>query len=194
MSSPVSPDQPTHPSPAKSPQDLLPKVYDELRRLANARLARLPPGQTLEPTALVHEAYLRLSGAGGKNWDGRTAFFAAAARAMRDIVVERVRQRRRARHGGGMKRNDVYELALPEDDAGVDVLALHELLVRLESQDRRLGELVTMRYFAGATLEQAAESLGISLATANRDWRFAKAWLLAELQKGERRDESRHRS
>lgn len=166
-----------------SPEHMLPLVYDELRRLAAHHLRKLPPGQTLQPTAVVHEAYVKLAGQERDHWTGRTLFFAAAARAMRDIIVDHVRARRAAKRGGDQQRMDIDDIAVADEQDGVDVLALDEALKKLAQHDQRLSDLVTLRYFAGASIEDAAETLGISVPTANRDWRYAKAWLLSELDR-----------
>ena len=161
---------------------LLVAVYDELRRLARAKLAHEPPGQTLQATALVHEAYLRLLG-GDADWESRAHFFAAAAEAMRRILVERARRKSRLKHGGGRKRLEFDEADLVVLPVDVDLLALDEALDSLTAEDARKAELVKLRYFAGLTLEQAARVLGISRATADRHWAFARAWLYHELHK-----------
>jgi RNA polymerase sigma factor (TIGR02999 family) len=162
--------------------DLLPLVYDELRRLAAARMAEERPGQTLQATALVHEAYLRLvSGGRPDGWDGRGHFFAAAAEAMRRILVEAARRKGRARHGGGQRRIDLGESALVTESPGDDLLAIDEALTRLAEFDPMRADLVKLRFFAGLTMPEAAAALGISLATAERHWAFARTWLYAEL-------------
>jgi RNA polymerase sigma factor (TIGR02999 family) len=161
---------------------LLPLVYDELRRLAGQWLAREAPGQTLQATALVHEAYLRLVGGDpGRCWDGRGHFFAAAAEAMRRILVEAARRRRSQKRGGGRDRLgiDPADLAAPEPDAAL--LALDEALDRLAARDPQKAELVKLRYFAGLTIPQAAEVLGTSTASLSRQWTFARAWLRREV-------------
>jgi RNA polymerase sigma factor (TIGR02999 family) len=168
---------------------LLPLVYDELRRLAARRLAAEGPGHTLQPTALVHEAYLKLVGADPRQpYHGRVHFFAAAAQAMRRILIDHARRKHRTRRGGGMKRvelDDLDDLALLSESAGADDLgALDAALTRLAAADPRKAELVRLRYFAGLTLEQAAELLGISRATADRHWAFARAWLYDALSGG----------
>jgi RNA polymerase sigma factor (TIGR02999 family) len=166
----------------KAAADLLPFVYDELRRLAAARMAEERPGQTLQATALVHEAYLRLVGGGQPNgWDGRGHFFAAAAEAMRRILVEAARRKGRARHGGGQRRIDLDQSGLVAASPGDDLLAIDEALTRLAKLDPKRAELVKLRFFAGLTMPEAAASLGISLATAERHWAFARTWLYAEL-------------
>ena len=159
-------------------EKLLPLVYDELRKLAAQKLAREKPGQTLQATALVHEAYLRLVDVEkAQHWSSRGHFFAAAAEAMRRILVENARRKKRARHGGGLQRVEV-ELAnlrtrMPPDD----LLALDEALEQLGQEDPKKAQLVTLRYFAGMTIEEAAEALGISRVTAHRYWTYARAWL-----------------
>lgn len=163
-------------------RELLPIVYEELRRLADARLVREPAGQTLQATALVHEAYLRLVGDGcGPAWENRGHFFAAAAEAMRRILVDRARRKRRIRHGGGLGRVDLERVAHFGDGASDDLLALHQALDQLAALEPVVAEVVKLRYFAGLTAEQAASMLGISLRTANRHWAFARAWLYRRL-------------
>src|SRR6478736_4111204 len=165
--------------------DLLPAVYAELRHLAAARLAHEKAGQTLQPTALVHEAYLRLIGNGDAGWDTRGHFFAAAAEAMRRIVVEAARRKTRVKHGGGRERVEVELADLPTRLPPDDILALDEALGRLERLDPVKARLVTLRYFAGMTIEQAAEALHISRVTAHRYWTFARAWLHQQMTAGE---------
>jgi RNA polymerase sigma factor (TIGR02999 family) len=161
---------------------LLPLVYDELRRLAAQRMAQEKPGQTLQPTALVHEAYLRLVGPGEeRHWDSRGHFFAAAAEAMRRILVEQARRKQRVRHGGGRKRIDLDEACSVVQPPADDLLALDEALTRLAARDPVRAKVVTLHFFAGLTMPEAAHILGISLTTAERNWRFARAWLYAEL-------------
>jgi RNA polymerase sigma factor (TIGR02999 family) len=168
---------------------LLPLVYDELRRLAAKRLASEGPGHTLEPTALVHEAYLKLVGPDPRQpWNGSTHFFAAAAEAMRRILIDHARRKHRARRGGGMRRVELDDLDGIQLVAGGgdadELLALDEALAQLAAADPRRAELVRLRYFAGLTLEQAAELLGISRATADRHWAFARAWLYDAMTRG----------
>jgi RNA polymerase sigma factor (TIGR02999 family) len=165
--------------------ELLPLVYDELRKLAAARMAAEPAGQTLQPTALVHEAYLRLVGGGERAWDSRGHFFAAAAEAMRRIVVETARRKKRAKHGGGRERIEVELADLPTRLPPDDLLALDEALGRLEQLDPVKARLVTLRYFAGMTIEQAAAALDISRVTAHRYWTFARAWLHQQMTGGQ---------
>jgi RNA polymerase sigma factor (TIGR02999 family) len=167
----------------KAAADLLPLVYDELRKLAAAKMAQERPGQTLNPTALVHEAYLRLVGpADGHRWENCGHFFAAAAEAMRRILVEAARRKGRARHGGGRRRVDLDESGIVAESPGDDLLALDEALTRLAELDPMRAELVKLRFFAGLTMPEAATALGISLATAERHWAFARTWLYAELR------------
>src|SRR5207248_1169779 len=157
-------------------------VYKELRRLARQKMAREAPGLTLQPTALVHEAYLRLVGQENEqHWDGLGHFFAAAAEAMRRVLVENARRHRRYKHGGDLSRVDLDEDQLPFPEPREDLLALDEALKRLAEMDPRKAELVKLRYFAGCTREQAAQFLGISCTTADRDWVFARTWLLKEI-------------
>src|SRR5262245_19767000 len=163
-------------------EQLLPLVYDELRRLAAQKMAREKSGQTLQPTALVHEAYLRLVGKGREHhWDSRGHFFAAAAEAMRRIVVENARRKRSRKHGGGLRRQDPEEVQLAAPEPVEDLLALDEALNKLAEKDRLKAELVKLRYFAGMTIEEAADALGISTATAKRYWTYARAWLYQEI-------------
>jgi RNA polymerase sigma factor (TIGR02999 family) len=165
--------------------DLLPLVYDELRKLATQKLAREPAGQTLQATALVHEAYLRLVGTGAaRGWSGRGHFFAAAATAMRRILIERARQKRRQIHGGARQRRELHPdiAAAPEPDE--DLLALDAALAKLGERDPVKARLVELRYFAGLTGEEAAEILGISARTADRYWVYARAWLRREMEGG----------
>jgi RNA polymerase sigma factor (TIGR02999 family) len=165
---------------------LLPLVYDELRRLAAQQLASEKPGQTLQATALVHEAYLRLVGNGEEpHWNSRGHFFAAAAQAMRNILVDNARRKRRTKHGGGQHRVELDEaLPAPPDDAE-GLLALDEALSRLAAEDPEAARIVHLRYFAGLSVEEAAQALGISRASAYRQWTFARAWLLQALSDSE---------
>jgi RNA polymerase sigma factor (TIGR02999 family) len=170
-------------------EQLLPLVYDELRRLAARRLADEGPGHTLQPTALVHEAYLKLVGADPQQpWNGRVHFFAAAAEVMRRILIDHARRKHRARRGGGKKRVELGVLEdiemVAENGRADEILALDEALTQLAVADPRRAELVRLRYFAGLTLEQAAELLGISRATADRHWAFARAWLFDAMTRG----------
>ena len=160
-------------------EQLLPLVYDELRKLAAQRLAQEKPGQTLQATALVHEAYLRLVDSSGEQlWDGRGHFFAAAAEAMRRILVESARHKHTLKRGGGLQRHDAAQAQLEAPETGEDLLALDEALTAFAQRDALKAELVKLRYFAGLTIEEAAEALDISPATAKRHWAYSKAWLL----------------
>jgi RNA polymerase sigma factor (TIGR02999 family) len=160
---------------------LLPLVYDELRKLAAQRLAREKPGQTLQPTALVHEAYLRLVGKGdAPHWEGRSHFFAAAAaEAMRRILIDQARRKLSGKHGGGLVRRqpdpDDFPVANPRNP--LEIMAVHEALDRLAQKSPRKAELVKLRYFLGCTMAEAAQILGVAPATAEEDWTYAKAWL-----------------
>jgi RNA polymerase sigma factor (TIGR02999 family) len=169
--------------------DLLPVVYEELRKLAAARMAAESPDQTLQPTALVHEAYLRLVGpADNARWDNRGHFFAAAAEAMRRMLVERARRKKSAKHGGGHRRIDADTVAIAAPGINDDVVAIDEALDRLAAVDRVKADLVKLRFFAGLTIEEAAEALGISSATAKRYWAYSRAWLYQQVA-GEGRSE-----
>jgi RNA polymerase sigma factor (TIGR02999 family) len=162
----------------KAAEQLLPLVYDELRMLAARRLARDAPGQTLQATALVHEAYLRLvDGDQARRWDTQDHFFAAAAEAMRRILVERARRKRSLKRGGGLVRHDLGDVQLAVPGLGDDLLALDEALVQLALKDPVKAKLVELRHFAGLTIEEAAHALGLSTTTAHRYWTYARAWL-----------------
>jgi RNA polymerase sigma factor (TIGR02999 family) len=159
-------------------EQLLPLVYDELRRLAAHKLAREDPGQTLEATALVHEAYLRLVDVDrAQQWNSRGHFFAAAAEAMRRILVEQARRKRRDKHGGGRGREELHEALLIRHTSDEQLLAIHDALDQLAREDPRAAELVKLRYFAGLSVEQAAEALGLPRSTAYVHWAYAKASL-----------------
>jgi len=161
--------------------ELLPLVYEELRRLARARLAREKPGLTLQATSLVHEAYLRLV-QGEVGWEGRRHFFAAAAEAMRRILIERARKYATERHAGGLERVSLSEVPAPGQEVAPEVLlALNEALSKLEQRDEEMAQVVKLRYFAGLSVEETAQSLGVSARTVNRHWTGARAWLLREL-------------
>ena len=175
---------------AQAARRLLPLVYDELRKLAARRIADEPAGRTLQATALVHDAYLRLVDVDDpQHWSGRGHFFAAAAEAMRRILIERARRTRRVRHGGGRARLDLdrvdsLQLQLdpaPGEERAEQLLALDEALTRLEAEDPAAAAVVKLRYFAGMTTHQAATALGVSLRTANRHWAYAKAWLYQQM-------------
>jgi RNA polymerase sigma factor (TIGR02999 family) len=165
-------------------EQLLPLVYDELRRLAEHRLAHEAPGQTIEPTALVHEAYLRVvNDDAGAHWGGRDHFFAAAARSMRRILVENARRKQSLKRGGGMTRRALEEVELRAPELHEDVLALDEALTDLALVDRAAAELVQLRYFGDQSMSEAAQILGISQRTAERLWTYARAWLRQRIDK-----------
>jgi RNA polymerase sigma factor (TIGR02999 family) len=172
----------------RASDQLLPLVYGELRKLARSLMAKTPPGNTLQPTALVHEAYLRLVRPAQAEWDGRGHFFSAAAQAMRQILVDQARRKAARKHGGGQRRVDVDavdEVDLAIQPPGEDILALDDALTRLEREAPRKAEVVKLRYFAGLSAAETASVLGVSLATVERDWTFARALLLAELRDGD---------
>jgi RNA polymerase sigma factor (TIGR02999 family) len=167
-----------------SAKDLLPLVYDELRKMAAHKMAGQAPGHTLQPTALVHEAWLRLSGGEPGRFAGRAHFFAAAAEAMRHILIDSARRKRAARHGGGQVRVDLQDVqiaCMADDD---ELLAVHDALDKLAAEDSKKAELAKLRYFVGMTFEEAAEVLGISVATAKRYWAYARAFLFEEIKAG----------
>jgi RNA polymerase sigma factor (TIGR02999 family) len=164
-----------------SAAELLPLVYEQLKELARARMARQPAGQTLQPTALVHEAYLRLAEKSDVSWEGRRHFFFAAARAMRDILVEQARRRSRQKRGGGMQREELAEDALVFAEPQEDVLGLHQALEELEQQDPEKAKIVLLHCFTGLSLEETAEVMGQSERTLYRQWRFIKVWLKKRL-------------
>ena len=161
--------------------ELLPLVYEELRKLAAQKMAHESPGQTLEATALVHEAWLRLGGDDQVAWDNRGHFFAAAAEAMRRILIDNARRKQSLRHGGGAQRVNLDALQLAANMPDEQLLALDEALEQLAAHDQRKAELVKLRFFAGLTNEQAARALGVSEPTAKRDWAYARAWLFRQL-------------
>ena len=162
-------------------EQLLPLVYDELRKLAAQRLAREAPGQALQATAVVHEAYLRLIGAETPSWNGRGHFFSAAAEAMRRILIENARRKKAAKSGGDLRRVDLDAVDVPADARSEDVLALDEALCRLAAEDPTKAELVKLRFFGGLSVEDAGRVLGIARATADRYWSYARVWLYSEL-------------
>jgi RNA polymerase sigma factor (TIGR02999 family) len=167
-------------------EQLLPLVYQELRKLAAQKLAQEKPGQTLEATALVHEAYLRLVDAEkAPHWDSRRHFFAAAAEAMRRILINRARDRRRLKRGGGWRRLHLDQIDLAVAEPPDELLILNDALDKLGQVDPACAELVKLRFFAGLTVDEAAKTLGVVRRTADRYWAFARAWLYAELRKGE---------
>jgi len=166
-------------------EQLLPLVYDELRRLAAEKMAQEVPGQTLQATALVHDAYLRLVAVdNAQSWDNRGHFFTAAAEAMRRILINRARDKKRLKRGGQWQRVDLDRLAGLEDASADDLLALDEALDQLARENKQCADLVQLRFFAGLTLSEAAQSLGISSRTADRAWAFARSWLLQALSQG----------
>jgi RNA polymerase sigma factor (TIGR02999 family) len=171
-------------------EQLLPLVYEELRKLAAQKLAQEKQGQTLQATALVHEAYLRLVASGAASapretpWTSRGHFFAAAAEAMRRILVEQARRKRRTKHGGGRVRVDLDRVSAIAGDVTEDIVALDEALQRLAVEESAAAEVVKLRYFAGLTAQDTAAAMGISLRTANRHWAYAKAWLYQQLHSG----------
>ena len=168
---------------AQATDELLPLVYEELRLLAAQKLSHEPPGQTLQATALVHEAYLRLVGDEPQSWENRGHFFAAAAEAMRRILIEHARQRKTRKRGGDQERVDLGELILSDESGAAldEIIALDEALKKLERKDKLKADLVKLRFYAGLTIEQSAKSLRISLTTAKTHWAYARAWLLREV-------------
>jgi RNA polymerase sigma factor (TIGR02999 family) len=167
---------------AEAGRDLLPLVYDDLRNLARARLKRVPPGQTLQATALVHEAYMRIVGSEDPGWDSRAHFFASAAHAMRDILVERARRRTTEKRGGGWHRMPLEDAEAELEPPSDQVLAVDEALKRLESHDPRKGQIANLRFFARMTTAETASALGISVATVGREWRYIRTWLERQLR------------
>jgi RNA polymerase sigma factor (TIGR02999 family) len=168
----------------QSATQLLPLVYGELRKLAAAKMAREAPGQTLQPTALVHEAWLRVSGPRRTNYENRAHFFAAAAEAMRRILIDNARRKQAMRRGGGQARVDLEEadIAAPVDDE--PLLAVHEALDRLAAEEPSKAELVKLRFFVGLSVDEVADVLGVSVPTVKRHWAYAKAWLYREMGSG----------
>jgi RNA polymerase sigma factor (TIGR02999 family) len=168
---------------------LLPLVYDELRKLAAHKLGQEKPGQTLQATALVHEAYLRLVGSQKEDrWDSRSHFFASAAEAMRRILLNRARDRNRLKHGGDRRRIDLDQMEIALDTCGEHLITLDEALVLLAAEDPGAAQLVNLRFFAGLTLKDAAASMGLALRTAERQWAYARAWLYARLRQSDGQD------
>ena len=167
----------------RASEELLPLVYDELRRLAAWHMAREAPGQTLQPTALVHEAWLRLVGKEDAQWNSRRHFFCAAAEAMRRILVENARRKQRLKRGGDLERVDMEEVEIPAPVPDDDLLAMNDALDRLAELEPRAAEVVKLCFYVGLTQAQAAEHLGVSVATAERLWAFARAWLFQEMEK-----------
>ena len=169
---------------ARAADELLPLVYEELRRLAAQKMSQERPGQTLQATALVHEAYIRLVGSDDRDWSGRTHFFAAAAEAMRRILIENARRKQRLKRGGPRQRVDLEDASIVIEGPSEDIVALDEALAKLALEDPVKADLVKLRYFAGLTIEQAAKILDISRATADRYWSYCRAWLFDEINKG----------
>lgn len=169
---------------ARAADQLLPLVYEELRRLAAAKLSREQPGQTLQATALVHEAYLRLVGSDAQNWSGRTHFFAAAAEAMRRILIDNARRKQRLKRGGDQQKINLDDAEFAIEAPSEELIALDEALTRLASKDKVKADLVKLRYFAGLTLEQAAGVLNLPERTAKRYWAHARAWLYRQITEG----------
>lgn len=163
-------------------EQLLPLVYDELRKLAAARMAQESGTQTLQPTALVHEAWLRLSGPNQPEWRGRAHFFGAAAEAMRRILIERARKKARIRHGGALERVDLEHVTLAAEDSDASVLAVHEAIEKLAAESPQKAEIVKLRYFVGLEHAEIAHALGVAEPTVRRHWAYARAWLFAELK------------
>ena len=170
------------PQQAQTTEELLPLVYAKLRRLAAHKMAGENPGQTLQPTALVHEAWLKLGGEQNRKWQNRNHFFAAAAEAMRRILTDNARRKSRVRHGGGQQRVELDDSATAADSDADHILAVGDALDKLAQLDPRRAELVKLRYFVGLTFAEAAEVLGISEPTAKRYWSFARAWLYEEIR------------
>ena len=168
----------------KAAGELLPLVYHELRKLAAARMAQESPGQTLQPTALVHEAWLRLVGDANPQFDGRAHFFGAAAEAMRRILIDNARRKKAQRHGGGREHVDIHDLELATSAKDEELLAVDDALEKLTSEDAELAKLVKLRFFAGFTNKEAADVLGVSEPTIERRWAFARAWLFKSIRSG----------
>ena len=166
----------------KAAEELLPLVYAELRKLAAFKLAQQSPDQTLQPTALVHEAYLKLLGGGNHSWQNRRHFFAAAAEAMRHLLVDRARRKAAVRHGGGLRRIDLDHVVVATETTDENILLISEALEKLTAHDAVTAELVKLRFFGGLTFPEAAEVLGLSERTAKRSWAYARAWLFKEIQ------------
>ena len=169
---------------ARAADELLPLIYEELRRLAGLKMSQEQPGQTLQATALVHEAYIRLVGTENQNWSSRGHFFAAAAEAMRRILIENARRKQRRKRGGGQHRIDLDDVDITIEDPSTNIIALDEALTKLAEEDSIKADLVKLRYFVGLTIEQAAKILEISKATAERYWSYARAFLFHEINKG----------
>ena len=169
---------------SKAAEQLLPLVYENLRQLAAAKLAREQPGQTLQATALVHEAWMRVTGSdSSKAWNGRGHFFGAAAEAMRRILVDRARQKARIRHGGELQRVDLEHVTIATEDSDDTVLAMNEALEKLALESPQKAEIVKLHYFTGLEYPEIAEVLGVSLSTVERGWAYARSWLYREMKK-----------
>jgi RNA polymerase sigma factor (TIGR02999 family) len=166
---------------SNAPAELLPLVYEELRKLARARMAGESPGHTLQATALVHEAYLKLGGDEQRSWANRAQYFAAAAEAMRRILIDHARKRRAVRHGGGQEHVPLEEISIAAPGDDDELLAVHDAMGKLAAHDAQKAELVKLKYFAGLTTEDAAAVLGLSTPTAKRHWAYARAWLFREI-------------
>lgn len=171
---------------ARAADELLPLVYQELRRLASQKMSHEPPGQTLQATALVHEAYIRLVGSDDRDWRGKTHFFAAAAEAMRQILIDNARRKQRYKHGADHHRVNLDDSEIAIEGPSTDLIALDEALTKLAESEPSVAELVKMRYFGGLTIEQAATILGVSRRTADRYWAYARAWLYQQITKAEK--------
>jgi RNA polymerase sigma factor (TIGR02999 family) len=169
----------------RATEELLPLIYEELRLLAAQKMAQEPPGQTLQATALVHEAYLRLVKIEAQNWDSRNHFFAAAAEAMRRILVDKARRKQSTRHGGNHKKIDMNDAFLVIEESKDDILAVSEALDKLAKEDTKLAEVIKLRYFGGLTLEQIAAIMGIGRRTVDRYWALGRAWLYQEISQPE---------
>ena len=172
----------------KDADKLLPLVYEELRRLAARKMLREAPGQTLQPTALVHEAYIRLVGSQDRNWTGRTHFFTAAAEAMRRILIDNARRKKSLKHGGAHRKVNIDNVEIAIEEPSEEIIALDEALAKLALEDPVKANLVKLRYFAGLTSDQAARILDISPSTADRDWAYARSWLRFEMDEADRTD------
>jgi RNA polymerase sigma factor (TIGR02999 family) len=172
----------------KAADELLPLVYDELRKLAAHRMSHEPPGNTLQPTALVHEAWLRLVASDQQTWQNRGHFFGAAAEAMRRILIESARRKRALRHGGNQQRLDIDKLEIAAPTPDEELLAISDALEKFSTLDEDKAKLVKLRYFAGLTIEEAAPILGISRATAKRWWTYARAWLYQQVHATQKRN------
>jgi RNA polymerase sigma factor (TIGR02999 family) len=175
------------PEEIQTTEQLLPLVYAELRRLAAHKMANENPGQTLQPTALVHEAWLKLGGEQNRQWRNRNHFFASAAEAMRRILTDNARRKLRVRHGGGQQRVNLEDCATAADSQADHILAVNDALEKLALVDPHRAELVKLRYFVGLSFAEAAEVLGISEPTAKRYWSFARAWLYEEIRSADKR-------